>query len=175
MIDLADLALTGEPIWLLDVDGIVNCWPAPSFEQLMASQDWNDAIVGKHKIWWSRETVARIAALSTVVQPVWLTTWGRAAADLLAPRLGLPDFPVVEDQSGSVDPNSHWWKLKRAGELRTWLGPDRKIVWTDDHLHEGIRAECKAVLGQESLLIQPESNPGLTPLHCAAIEEFLGL
>lgn len=175
MIDLATLDQSSKPVWLLDVDGVVNCWPAPSFLQLVQSQDWDDAVVRGHKIWWSRALVSFINEVASAVQPVWLTTWGRGAADLLAPRLGLPDFPVIEDQTGDTDPNLQWWKLQRVEELRAWLGPDRSMVWTDDHAHDGIRAECKSALGENSLLLQPESNPGLTPLHCAAIKEFVGL
>lgn len=163
---------TDLPYWFLDVDGVLNCWPAPLFDQLMSSQDWRDEIVGRFKIWWQNPVVQRINELHEegLAQIVWLTTWDREAADLLAPALGLPHFPVVSRGFGTTHQGVDWWKWHRVQEL---VLPSQYFVWTDDQLDLPMRSLVEEKYGNQGLLVTPESNPGLTLDHLSQVAQFL--
>lgn len=161
------------PLWFLDVDGVVNCFPSPSFKQLMDSQGWCDTEVQGYKIWHRSSVVAFInrVAQEGLCQPVWLTTWEKSAAQALAPALGLAPFPVVGAAGGGGDfPDLEWWKWLR---LREALGSsERPFIWTDDDLSPTVREEAEK-LPSPKLLIIPESNPGLADGELALVEKFL--
>lgn len=160
------------PLWFLDVDGVINCFPAPRFEELMASQEWSDALVDGYKIWWRRPVVEFInrMARERLAQPVWLTTWTSTAVTHLAPALDLDRFPTVVDATGGEWPDLEWWKWKRVQELTDSLAVS--FVWTDDDLTPKVR-EAAQTLPHRKLILAPKSSPALEDNHLAMIEAFL--
>ena len=60
---------------------------------------------------------------------VWATTWMTDANDLVAPRLGLAELPVVEFSDDEPQRGLHW-----KTEFLTRWAAGRSFVWLDDAL-----------------------------------------
>jgi hypothetical protein len=157
---------TSTPVWLLDVDGVLNC---------SGRCDWNVAPrTGQafadgypFSIRWAPEPPARITALhdSGSVEIRWATTWIDHGTWQIEELLGLPEFPHAY-------PTHH-----RTAKLKAALGvvtlEQRPLIWTDDDaipVH-GRAREVLDVAG--SLLIAPDERRGLRPEHLDAIDAFL--
>lgn len=173
MLTLAEALERDTPLWFLDVDGVVNCFPAPTFDQLISSQDWSDALVAQFKIWWRRPVVDFINRVHAqgLVQPIWLTTWVEIAVTDLSPALGLDPFPAITNMEGNLHPETDWWKWKRVKELFP-QDSTRSLVWTDDQLCGAVR-DAASLRIPEAFILNPLSNPGLEYEHLAAIERYL--
>lgn len=175
-----------KPIWLLDVDGVIGPFGRP---------EWPDEPVDI-RVWgmpfgYSPMLIQAINMLSAYVEVRWLTSWEHAAADHLAPALGLPGFPVQE-RSGLqgkewASDGLHW----KAVEAMCAIDEHRPVIWTDDdawapddvfdaewvageptHTEMLVRnhaARCNVSL----LMIEPDRTVGLTPEHCRTIAEFV--
>lgn len=169
--ELEQALASARPLWFMDVDGVLNCYPQPTFDQLMASQDWADAVVNRYKIWWRPSLVSFIHRMvdEGLVQPIWLTTWITKARTELAPALGLPDFPAVEDMAGDLYPGQAWWKWQRVKALAPASG---HFLWTDDQLTGPVRGFATARFPQ-ACFPTPVSNPGLTVEDEHTIEAYL--
>ncbi len=68
----------------------------------------------------------RLSALGC--QLVWATTWMADANDVIAPRLGLPQLPVVEFPDGGEPGRGLHWKTR----FLTGWAAGRSFVWLDD-------------------------------------------
>jgi hypothetical protein len=177
------------PVWLLDVDGVLNAatgtpdetaWPAWRTGRATAAG-------GRWQITWAPPVIEAIRRIHDTgsVDVLWLTTWEDAANESLAPLLGLPELPVASRARGG-DPGraahgftttraaarNRWWKLDVA---RRVLDPEpyRPLVWTDDDL--SWEPDARAWAEQRpspTLLVAPATDVGLTAEHLEAIEEF---
>jgi len=114
----------------------------------------------------------------------WHTTWQRQAAEVLAPLLGLPDFPLTPGPEfdgrtpgygGDIEPGAPWWKVPAAE--RVLLGEGRRLVWLDDDLeYERHRDTGLGILLARTdrvLAISPRPHTGLTKAHLAQVARFL--
>lgn len=172
------------PLWLLDVDGVINAVPNgqkwrgvwPDMRAGEASP-YENPTTEDHRfpINWSPTVTTRIRTLheAGLVEVQWLTTWGGGANLELAALVGLPKFKVVEEpdaRSGRL-PYLAWWKFEAAKDVAA-ENPGRKVVWTDDDL----RSEPLAMnFARDSgwLAVAPNTRDGLTPKHVAQIEEYI--
>lgn len=171
------LATTGAlPLWLLDVDGVLNAVVADVphlYERLRADaagRGWN--------ITYDPAIIKRIADLhvSGRVEVRWLTTWCQDAATSLAPALGLPPF-VVEGvpefyRRHGID---RWWKSPAAKALSD-AEPERALIWTDDDLDYSERVGDVPWLAQRTgptLALAPNPRTGLTADNLDRIEAFI--
>ena len=198
---MSPLPASGRPLWLLDVDGVLNAvtrWPDRS-----AWSDWasGSAATGAYRwpIWWSPTVTATVAELHAtgVVEVRWLTTWGRHANEELRELLGLPAFEVAGEPTRSADPTaggaaatsdaaSHaevagagardpltgrWWKFDVVRALHD-AEPDRRIVWTDDDL--AFQAGVRAWMHAHvaCLLVAPTAQVGLTSRQLQHIRDY---
>lgn len=177
------------PIWLLDVDGVLNA--ATRTPDAAAWPTWRTgratAAGGQWHITWAPpvvETIRRIHRAG-VVDVLWLTTWEEAANESLGPLLGLPELPVASRlRPGGSGRAAHgfvatragagnrWWKLDVAQQILDGE-PLRPLIWTDDDLswEPGARAWAEQ-RPSPTLLIAPATDVGLTAEHLAAIEAF---
>lgn len=177
------------PIWLLDVDGVLNAATATPDESAWPVWRTGEAIAagGEWPITWAEPVADAITRIhgTGLVDILWLTTWEDAANESLGPLLGLPELPVASRvrPEGSGE-GAHGFVGTRAGARRPWwkfdvaeriLDPEplRPLIWTDDDL--SWEPDARAWAEQRpspTLLIAPATDVGLTAEHLAAIEEF---
>ena len=151
------------PLLLLDFDGPLNPYAAaeipPGYERheiTEGSKTWRVLLNQQHGV--------ELNALAQSFDLVWATSWEYGANRLLAPRLGLPDLPVI------VWPDR---KPVRRGSWKTpyvadWVG-DRPFVWVDDEVGEHERMFFSA----EHQLTHPvDPRTGLTAGDFGAIRAW---
>jgi hypothetical protein len=188
------------PLWLLDVDGVVNAVVKRPDRGVW--RDWRRGTASadgvEWPIWFSPTVAGTVARLHStgVVEVRWLTTWGAQANGELRALLGMPELEVAgepphvtsADGAGSHgeavaraesaaepdDEPSAWWKLEAVQRI-VQREPDRPVIWTDDDLS----GERDAVAWVERnvprrLLLSPRPNLGLTPRQLRAIRSYCG-
>lgn len=164
----------------LDVDGVVNCWPSPSFEQLMASQAWRDGKAyldsnGRtYTIWWQEWVPEYLNSLARDrgVKFQWLTTWTASAPKTIAPLLGLDDWPAITERKGGRNPGLYWWKWRRVQEFLD-ANPEAHALWIDDDIEPWLQDEAKVKYGNRICPIQPATNPAFSQAEVELVEAYL--
>lgn len=172
--------MSAEPVWFLDVDGVVNAFPAPKphkssaaeFDRAFVEARGSDGVHRPFEIWYRPAVVDFVNAMhrSRRVQVCWLTTWGPQAATALAPALGLDEFDCLDADDGTQPSSDDWWKIRAIRE-RVPIGG--RFVFTDDSLRKGSRRALREAYGRDALLVTPMSSPGLTDAHMGSIREFV--
>jgi hypothetical protein len=160
--------VTGPPVWLLDIDGVLNVFQ-PSW-----GVDLTRVKVG-FPIRYAQPLIDRIRAIhaSGAVEVRWSTTWcgWPNQLDHLGQLFDL-DLPRA---FGDRPMSKTWGDLKVEAALAV-LAEGRRLIWTDDGEVEAGRrlfpALAQAEAAGQALLIAPESVLGLQPEHMAQIEAF---
>ena len=156
-----------KPIWLLDVDGVINVtrpgWgTAPIRRNVFAAgRDW--------RISFSEKLIMMIRHMITMgsVEILWCSTWC-GDTEQLEKVLGLPHL-----ESAFPEPAG-----ERTGELkiqaaRDVLSEGRPLIWTDDaEIPESGPLFDELTITGRSLLIRPNGRRGLTPHDMDLIEVF---
>lgn len=160
---------------LLDVDGVVNRFPAlarlPRHRDEFA--DLCETKVAGFPIIYSPEMGRRLAALEADIH--WLSTWegGDMANRYIAPLFGWEPLPTIaradhDKRAGAFG----WWKSSAAKEVVA--RHPRPFVWLDDELDAAMEHNQIAWLRRcelPHLLISPEL--GLLPRHLDEIEAWI--
>ncbi|WP_329441151.1 HAD domain-containing protein [Streptomyces sp. NBC_01426] len=112
---------------------------------------------------------ARLTALRCDL--VWATTWMDDANEYVAPRIGLPDLPVVawpdpaeEDERAGL----HW----KTRTLMRWAA-GRPFLWVDDEITPADRAWVAAHHPAPTLLHRVDPRTGLTDRDFAALARWV--
>jgi hypothetical protein len=180
------IAMNGAPVWLLDIDGVLNAvadgpddavWPVDQWvraDARCAGSSW-PLLAARPVV----EFIHRVhrAGLAEIR---WHTTWQEDAAGV-ARALGLPEFPV-EPCPWFGD---RWWKLLAVERV---LHEGRPLLWTDDDATrrlaaDGSHASCgsqergagRGTSGEartqrpSALIISPRTSHGLTAAHLRRI------
>ncbi|MFF3327549.1 HAD domain-containing protein [Streptomyces sp. NPDC002889] len=114
----------------------------------------------------------RLAALPCDL--IWATTWMADANECVAPRLGLPELPVVdwpepsEDEERDVRAGLHW----KTRPLLDWA-EGRVFVWVDDEITDRDRAWIAARHGERALLHRVDPRLGLTDADFILLDDWL--
>ncbi len=110
----------------------------------------------------------RLAALGCDL--VWATTWMADANDVLAPRLGLPELPVVDwpDESEVDERSGVHWKTRA---LVDWAA-GRPFAWVDDEITGADRAWVAAHHPGRALLHRIDARRGLTDADYDALRAW---
>ncbi|MFI9212885.1 hypothetical protein ACIGW7_32755 [Streptomyces sp. NPDC053253] len=159
---------TAAPLLFLDVDGPLIPFggtgegayptyppaPPPSVSPLLARLDPAHG--------------ARLAALP--YELVWATTWGEDANASVAPRLGLPDLPVVPWPDGPEEPGVHW----KVPALVEWAA-GRAFAWVDDEIGGADRVWVAARHPGRALLHRVDPRRGLGDADYEALAGWAGL
>lgn len=171
-----------EPIWLLDIDGVINAdpykvpahvWPEDQWIQRLAAgatKDW--LITAAQPV---LDFICRVHE-EKLAEIVWLTTWQNHANNV-SDALFLPHFRVLENPmwDGTRYAGKGWWKL---AEFFDQLSLGRPILWTDDDISTEILGLVRAGSdpdGPQSFLICPKGSEGLGPWHLRKIAKFLNI
>jgi hypothetical protein len=160
------------PVWLLDVDGVLNA-ARPGWDETPAQgQAFVDGV--RYRLRWAPGLTRRIKALhrSGTVEVRWATTWVDHIAQverlLRMPQLQTAFTGLAED---GVDPAD----LKVRAALNVVEIERRPLIWTDDDAipgHGPLRERLQAA-GVPILLMSPGSGHGLQPDDLAAIDDFV--
>ncbi|MFB7592044.1 hypothetical protein [Streptomyces sp. NPDC056169] len=110
---------------------------------------------------------ARLAALP--YELVWATTWEEDANTWVAPRLGLPELPLVPWLDGPEPPGVHW----KLPALVAWAA-GRAFAWVDDEIGAGDRAWAAARCPGRALLHRVDPRRGLGGADYAALAAWAG-
>lgn len=101
---------------------------------------------------------------------VWASTWMAEANEVIAPRLDLPDLPVVDWPDADEEPQRgmHWKTLP----LARWAA-GRAFVWLDDEITDVDRRRVAAHHPQPTLLHRVDPYLGLVSADLAAVCKWL--
>lgn len=108
---------------------------------------------------------ARLAALPCEL--VWATTWFTDANDVIAPRLGLPALPLV-DEPADYDVDGLYWKTR---PLVTFAA-GRPFAWVDDEISAADRVWVSAHHPGAALLHRVDPRTGLTEADFTTLAEW---
>lgn len=100
---------------------------------------------------------------------VWATTWMADANAVAAPRLGLPQLPVVDFPDDEDPGRGLHWKTR----VLTRQAGDRPFVWLDDEITDADRRWVDAHRGGPALPHRVDPLVGLTDADFAAIRRWL--
>jgi hypothetical protein len=168
-----------KPVWLLDIDGVINAlespgpplhaWPAGCWRTVQAES--------AHQLSWP------IVAAQPVLDFIWMvhtkglaeirwhTSW-QEFANNVSRELDLPELPLQPAPEFDEPISLTWWKLPAA---RRVLSEGRRLIWTDDDVGSELsrveRRELKAT--GRALLLCPDTKTGLRHRHLKRIESFL--
>ncbi|MFK3985249.1 hypothetical protein ACI2K4_33355 [Micromonospora sp. NPDC050397] len=158
-----------KPVWLLDVDGVLNVDDPGRWGGTLA-YGYATAAGRSVLLQWMPPLISRIHALHAfgLVEARWSTTWC-AYADELERLWELPQLgraftePLTGDAAASA-------KLATARSVRA---DGRRLIWSDD-LETPTDGPVYEELtgGGHALLIRPDSWVGLQPDDLDAIETF---
>jgi hypothetical protein len=168
-------ALRQPPVWLLDVDGVLNATRPAGDGPPRWQEVWSESDQIAYPLRWSPTLIDRIRDLHLdgKVELRWCTTWC-PDADELEHLWRLPRL----ERSLTADPmprGPDCWPLKLAAAHEV-LADDRRLIWTDDEaLPRSGPARDELVAGGLALLIAPNPAHGLRPEDLDRIEAFAAL
>jgi hypothetical protein len=144
--------MTERPLLLLDIDGVLNPWAAPTCpegfaEYILFPNDEQPHRFAEHHGEWIRE-------LARSFEVVWASAWGMVADDLVAPILGLPKFRWVPFPPTPFPPSA------KVPSIDLFAG-DRSVAWVDDALGSDAW-EWASVREAPTLLLPVDPAVGLT-------------
>jgi hypothetical protein len=158
-----------QPVWLLDIDGVLNAnkpgWGAAPRRITCAG----------YTIRWAPALIQRINAIERAgaAEVRWSSTWCGEPADLanLSDRIGLHLDSAFTERAA----HQTWAEMKAEAAIAV-LQTGRPLVWTDDT--EAVIAQDfypqlrEAAQNGRALLIAPRPNRGLQPDDLDRIEAF---
>lgn len=160
------------PVWLLDVDGVLNAtkpgWGAAPLTRTV----YADAVAFHMR--FAPALLRRLRELhhAGAVEVRWATTWVDHI-DQITGLMGLPSWQCAFTLAGTGRDAA---AAKYAAAMDVVQTERRRLIWTDDeaipadgtHAHRRLTAA-----GPSVLLIRPAANRGLRPEHLDRIEAFL--
>jgi HAD domain in Swiss Army Knife RNA repair proteins len=163
---------TGRPVIFLDVDGPLITFSArpgsrlPPSDEATADQAGSDGnpLLGR----LNPDDGPRLLALGCDL--VWATTWMADANEVISPRLGLPQLPVVDwpDPDDELPRGLHW----KTMPLTRWAA-GRTFIWLDDEITDADQQWVAAHYAGPALLHRVDPHVGLTELDFSRIRDWL--
>jgi hypothetical protein len=182
-------AMNAPPVWLLDIDGVINAIADEPDPCVWPAGRWARATATCAGIEWPLLAARPVLEFVRKVHRTgraeirWHTTWQHDAARV-ARALGLPDFPVQpvpelasyqpQPVGGAAPVGPAWWKL--AAAERVIGAEERPLVWTDDDADAQLRRwgmEHPLYRIPAALIVCPRTEVGLTDCDLLAIDAFL--
>lgn len=160
------------PVWLLDVDGVLNA-SRPGWGEV---PDRGDAFVdgSRYSLRWAPSLTRRISAMALggAVEVRWATTW----VDHITQIERLLRLPKIETAfQGLNAPVDEAVARKVRAALDVVEVERRPLIWTDDDAIPDHGELLDRLLngGVPVLLLSPGSRHGLQPEDLAAIDDFV--
>lgn len=160
------------PVWLLDVDGVINVSKPRWHEQPRSGYAYAEG--HGYKMRWAPTLVRRIEELRStgLVELRWCTTWCYWADQLEY----LWGWPHVARAFTGTETHPELVRIAKHDAARAVVGEGRRLIWTDDVEvpTEGDLYDDLTFVGRRNgvLLIKPDGRYGLTPAHLELIERF---
>jgi len=107
---------------------------------------------------------------------VWATTWLEDANTEIAPRLGLPDLPVVTwpEPTEPQEREDQWFGLCwKTRTVMDWAA-GRPFAWVDDEITNADRDWVSGNYPAPAMLRSVDASRGLTDRDFAALDAWLG-
>ncbi|MBB2925524.1 HAD domain-containing protein [Cellulomonas cellasea] len=165
------------PVWLLDVDGVLNARSRPGWSAAPA-QRYAHANGLRFKLRWSPALLTEVRNLigTDTVEIRWATSWV-PHIDQVARAMALPDLPLAftlpSNLAAATDElHEATEAAKRAAALDT-VESGRRLLWTDDDAIWPSGPEREHLEAAGALLIAPDERHGLQPEDVAAIRAWL--
>ena len=160
-----------KPIWLLDVDGVLNAdskKPPSHMPYNWLVFDQKDSNGKTFPMLIAQEVVDFIDEMSDIVDIVWCSTW-QADANLIGKRIGLKGFTWIDRNRPMLKKSHLHWKRATFEALQKTGG---KIIWTDDDIRRFYFYPLK-ISFDNSLIVTPYLYEGLAPKHLDLIRSFV--
>jgi hypothetical protein len=149
----------GQPLLLIDIDGVISLFGGPAFGRPRAPADPAGSF---HSIdgmphFLSATAAAHLLDLAPQFELVWCSGWEERADEHLPHLLGLPaGLPFLRFERAVGRANAHW----KLDAIDAYAG-DRPLAWIDDALgpacHEWAQARSAP-----TLLVETQPERGLT-------------
>jgi hypothetical protein len=162
---------TRDPIVFLDVDGTLIPFRARSAESAAGPASAAGPVedVSGNPLLDRLDPADGHRLLALGCQLVWATTWMADANDLVSPRLGLPDLPVVEfPDDDELERGLHW----KTAFLTRWAA-GRAFVWLDDEITDTDQQWVQAHHAGRALLHRVDPLVGLAHGDFTLIRQWL--
>jgi hypothetical protein len=166
----------GRPVIAVDVDGVLNPHkPGRAAALGYQPHDYDGPGPGglpvSGTVWLHTDHGRWLRKLAGHADLVWCTNWGQVAADVIAPRLGLPDMPVIDVADFAGVRFGHQGKL---GPLYAWTG-DRPLAVLDDEFggKDAHLADERSRTGRPTLHVDVDGTTGLRRAHIDQILTWL--
>jgi hypothetical protein len=170
MFPLMIVSRDDRPVLFLDVDGTLIPFRARPAGRALAFNDvpgWAEAPGNPLMDRLDPADGRRLRALGC--QLVWATTWMADANEFVAPRLGLPQLPVVDFPDDDGTENGLHWKTR---SLTQWAD-GRSFVWLDDEIADTDRRWVQTHHRGTALLYRVDPFDGLTDADFTLIGQWL--
>ena len=171
-------------IWLLDLDGVVNCtapsWgEAPHKVHVITMEEFRHVAM-EWRIRWAPTLIKRILTVHALphVEVVWCSTWCLPGADgvpqirRVEKAMRLPELRCAfQSVSGLGQEAIHAAKRRAALEV---LDSGTDLIWTDDEVVPSLGDSWRDILAERgnTLLVRPKWNKGLTREDMDLIESW---
>lgn len=169
-------AVVPPPIWLLDVDGVLNAASTKPPTYAWPAEAWRTVKVSGLRILVADPVLNFLRRIDTLglAEIRWHTTW-QTDAHVLAEALDLPEWSIADAPEhlriGEHLRRNEWWKTPAVWRA---LLESRPVLWTDDDADTDLTREQKTTLAAAgALVVSPDPRTGLCQRHLRQIENWL--